>query len=279
MKRSAEKNNKFSQNYFAIESFGVKVRIYAVRKELMKVIRERISKILPVGLYKKISPRKAVHSFSVRQNSSAEYVLFKGRKKITFGNDKENFLKFLDWQIRLTIAEFAESRVFLHAGVVAWKGKAIILPASSFHGKTTLVKELTKLGAKYYSDEYAVLDEDGFVHPFPKMLSVRGETDKYQQTDYPVETFGGMQGIVPLPVGMVLFTEFESGAEWSPQILSEGLGVIELLSHTIPIRYNPKFSLKVLNKTVNRAIIVKTKRGEAEEFAVRLLSFFENKAF
>ncbi len=245
----------------------------------MKEIDERISVIIPEGLYKKISYRNAVHSFSVRRNKTAEYVLFKGRKKITYGNDKENFLKYLDWQIRLTIAEFADSRVFVHAGVIAWKGKAIILPASSFQGKTTLVKELTKLGAKYYSDEYAVLDEEGFVHPFPKMLSIRGLTDKYQQTDYAVETFGGIKGVTPLPVGMVLLTEFEPGAEWQPKLLSEGLGIIELLSHTIPIRYNPKFSLKVLNKTVNRAIIVKTKRGEAERFAVKLLSFFENKAF
>jgi len=279
MKRSAKRIENSSQNYIAIESFGVKVRVHTIRKELLKVISERISKILPEGLYKEISPRRAVHSFSVRRNNSAEYVLFKGRKKITFGNDKENFLKFLDWQIRLTIAEFAESRVFIHAGVVEWKGKAIILPAGSFHGKTTLVKELTKLGAKYYSDEYAVLDEDGFVHPFPKMLSIRGLTDKYQQIDYSVETFGGSKGVTPLPVGMILLTEFECGAEWHPEVLSEGLGLMELLSHTIPIRYNPKFSLKVLNKTVNRAIIVKTKRGEAEEFAVKLLSFFENKAF
>jgi len=54
---------------------------------------------------------------------------------------------------------------------------------------------------------------------------------------------------------------------------------MELLSHTISIRYNPKFSLKVLNKTVNRAIIVKTKRGEAKKFAVKLLSFFENRVY
>lgn len=268
-----------SKNYFAIESYGVRLRICAMRKELLEEIKGRINKILPEGFYKRISPRRAVHSFSVRRNSSSEYVLFKGRNKITFGNDREIFLKYLDWQVRLTIAEFAESRVFVHAGVVAWKGKAIILPAKSFRGKTTLVKELTKLGAKYYSDEYAVLDEAGLVHPFPKMLSIREPGDKYQQTDYSVETFGGSKGVVPLPVGMVLLTEFEAGAGWQPQILSDGLGVIELLSHTIPIRYNPKFSLKVLNKTVNRAIIVQTKRGEAEEFAVKLLSFFENKAF
>ena len=164
------------------------------------------------------------------------------------------------------------------AGVVGWHGKAIIIPARSFRGKTTLVKELTKVGAQYYSDEYAVLDEEGLVHPFPKMLSIRGFKDDYQQTDFSVESLGGVRGIVPLPVGMVLMTEFQKGAEWQPQILSEGFGVMEMLSHTIPIRYNPNFSLKVLNKTVNRAIIVKTKRGEAKDFAVKLLSFFENKA-
>jgi hypothetical protein len=277
MKRE-KKNTDSTEKNIAIESFGVKIKIHAARKDVLEEIEARIDKILPAGFYQKISERGAAHTFSVRQNNSYEYVLFKGRQKIEFGNEREIFLKYLDWQIRLTIAEFAKERVFLHAGVVGWKGKAIIIPARSFQGKTTLVKELTKLGAQYYSDEYAVLDEEGFVHPFPKMLSIRGIEDAYRQTDFPVESFGGAKGIEPLPVGMVLLTEFEKGAAWRPRILSDGLGVMEMLSHTIPIRYNPKFSLKVLNKTVNRAIIVKTKRGEAKDFAERLLSFFENKA-
>jgi hypothetical protein len=277
--KQVRKNIESTENYIAIESFGVKVKIHAARKDVLEEIEARISKILPEGFYRKIAPRRAVHTFSVRRNKSYEYVLFKGRQKIEFGHERELFLKYLDWQIRLTIAEFAVGRVFVHAGVVAWKGKAIIIPARSFQGKTTLVKELTKIGAQYYSDEYAVLDDEGFVHPFPKLLSIRGLKDEYMQIDYPVESLGGVKGVGRLPVGMILFTEFESGAEWQPQILSEGLGVMEMLSHTIPIRYNPKFSLKVLNKTVNHAIIVKTKRGEAKDFAVRLLSFFENKAF
>ena len=277
--KDRQKKKDSEKNYLAIESYGVKLKIYCARQDILKEIEKRLDNILPVGLYKKIPHRKAVHTFSVRQSRKFEFVLFKGRKKIEFGNQKQIFLKYLDWQIRLTVAEFAVERVFLHAGVVAWKGKAIIIPAKSFGGKTTLVKTLTKLGAEYYSDEYAVLDEDGFVHPFPKMLSIRGEIDEFVQTDYPVEAFGGVQGIDPLPVGLVLITEFEKGAQWQPQVLSEGFGVMEMLSHTIPIRYNPKFALKVLNKTANRAIIVKTKRGEANDFALKLLSFFENNAF
>ncbi len=174
-----EKNGEAQKNYLAIESFGVKLRIYCDRKDVLSEIEGRLSIIMPEGFYKMITPsRRAEHSFSIRRNKSFEYVLFKGRQKITYGNERDIFLKYLDWQIRLTIAEFAVDRVFLHAGVVGWKGKAIIIPAKSFEGKSTLVKTLTKFGAKYYSDEYAVLDENGLVHPFPKMLSMRGKNDK-----------------------------------------------------------------------------------------------------
>jgi hypothetical protein len=34
----------------------------------------------------------------------------------------------------------------------------------SYSGKTTLVSELIRAGATYYSDEYAVIDERGRVH-------------------------------------------------------------------------------------------------------------------
>ena len=172
-------------------------------------------------------------------------------------------------------------QVFLHAGVIGWKGRAIVIPASSFAGKTTLVAELVKKGALYYSDEYAVLDEDGFVHPFPKMLSLRGSEGKFRQVDYTIESMGGKAGYEPIPVGLILLTWFDenekSSENWEPEILSGGQGILEIISHTIPIRYNPKFALNVLNKVANRAIIAKSKRGEARMFADLLLNFFENK--
>src|SRR5689334_7761784 len=123
-----------AKKYIAIESFGVKIRVFSAREEILDEIEGRIDKFLPTGLFEKIPYRKAVHSFSIRENRTSKFVLFKGRKKITYGNNKEIFFKYLDSQIRLTIAEFAESRVFIHAGVVEWKGEAIVLPARSFQG-------------------------------------------------------------------------------------------------------------------------------------------------
>ena len=64
------------------------------------------------------------------------------------------------------LAERARNRIFIHAGVVGWQGRAIVIPGRSFSGKSTLVAALLQAGATYYSDEFAVLDGRGYVHPF-----------------------------------------------------------------------------------------------------------------
>ncbi|MCD9188062.1 MAG: hypothetical protein LUM44_16695 [Pyrinomonadaceae bacterium] len=207
------------------------------------------------------------------------FSIIKNGKPFHSSETLELILAHLDTKIRVTIAEYAVERVFLHAGVVAWKGKAIIIPGKSFQGKSTLVSALVEKGALYFSDEYAVLDKKGFVHPFPKMLSLRGVVDDFRQIDMAVETIGGKASKKELPVGMVLLTEYNAEAVWKPIQLTMGEGIMELLPHTIPIRNNPEFSLNVLNKLVNRAIISKTQRGEAGIFAEIILNFFETQAF
>ena len=47
--------------------------------------------------------------------------------------------------------------------IVTWgRGRAIVIPGRTFSGKSTLVAELVRAGATYYSDEYAVEDETTF---------------------------------------------------------------------------------------------------------------------
>jgi len=82
--------------------------------------------------------------------------------------------------------------------VVAWEGKGIVIPGRSFSGKSTLVAELLRAGATYYSDEYAVFDKHGRVHPFPKDLEMRTNGD-WKQTRHAAESFGGRTGAKPIP--------------------------------------------------------------------------------
>jgi hypothetical protein len=259
---------------FKFESYGVKIGIKSNNKSFLKKMEKHLRKIVPASFVIDDS-LEAEHDFLLNVKSDGLYELYKDGEKITFGESEENFFNFSTSKLRLTIAEYADSRVFLHAGVVGWNGKAIVIPGKSFQGKTTLVAELIKRGALYYSDEYAVLNEEGLVYPFPKTLSLRGFVDKYKQVETEAQSIGGKIGAEPIPVGMVLITEYEAGAEWKPRIISAGQGIMEILAHTIPIRYNPQFSLQVLNKMANHAIIAKSKRGEARDFVETLLKFYE----
>jgi hypothetical protein len=76
------------------------------------------------------------------------------------------------------VAEHAPDHLFVHAGVVGWEGRAIVMPGTSFAGKTTLVRAWLEAGATYYSDEFAVLDRAGRVHPFAATARDPGRVER-----------------------------------------------------------------------------------------------------
>jgi len=192
--------------------------------------------------------------------------------------ERRELLDRLGAYIRLTVAEFAVNWVFVHAGVVSWNGKAILMPAKTFSGKSTLTSELVRLGALYYSDEYAVFDKNGLVSPFPKMLSIRGIIDDKQQLDYPAEAFGGVVGTEPVPVGMILITEYKANGKWRPRVLSRGDGSVELIKNALSIRLNPSFNISVFDRATKNAVIIKSPRGEASETAQTILKYLEHES-
>ena len=260
---------------FNFESYGVRVRIESDSQELLDEARRTvIAGLFDRAEFIESANTECDHVFGMSFDGE-HYLLYKNGEQISYGTSYKLFFKSLNSRLRIEVAEYAESKVFLHAGVVGWNGSAILLPAKSFQGKSTLTAELVKIGAEYYSDEYAILDEHGYVHSFPRKLSMRyfGGT---REKEVSVEDIGGVYGIKPLPVGLVLLTGFQKGAVWDPQVLSPGNGIIEIIQHTIPIRRNSEFVLKVLDLVARRAIIVKSPRGDVKKFAKFLLKFFDN---
>ncbi len=173
----------------------------------------------------------------------------------------EASLRTFEADVQLYVAEMAPERIFVHAGVVGYRGLGILLPGRSFAGKTTLVGELVRAGAEYYSDEYAVLDSAGGVHPYPRPLSIRNGPGP--GVKHPVHSFGARAGDGPLPVGLVVMSEFRSGGEWRPERLSPGRGALALLANTVAARRIPEVALATLHRVVTRAPIVASERGEA----------------
>lgn len=181
-----------------------------------------------------------------------------------------DLLEQFESHLQLTVAEYAPRRVFVHAGVVGWNGKAILIPGSSFSGKSTLVAELLRAGATYYSDEYAVIDANGRVHPYARDLRMRS-TDAVYMKRMRAEQFGADTGSKPLPVALVTSTAFKEGARWRPRELTTGRAVLELLANTVSARSQPEMALNFLSKALASAHALKSARGEAQEVAESIL--------
>lgn len=183
-------------------------------------------------------------------------------------------LEILESNLQHYVAEMARSRVFVHAGVVGWNKVGVLIPGRSFAGKSTLVAEMVRAGATYYSDEYAVLDSRGRVHPFARPLGIR-EGRNGRATRYPIEAFGGRAGVKPLQVALVISSRYVKGARWQPRKISAGQGALELLANTVPARRQPELSLATLQEAASQAHFYKGNRGEASEMTSWVVDFVQ----
>ncbi len=198
------------------------------------------------------------------------YQLYRQHEELIQSTELEDILETFDSDLRLQIGIAVRDKLFVHAGVVGWCGKAIVIPGRSFSGKTTLVKALVQAGAIYYSDEYAVFDTDGRVHPYSRPLSVRQETGERVKR-CPVEELGGKSGTESLSVGLIAHIQYQPDAQWNPKQMSPGEAVLALLDNTIVARLRPEFALPILAKAVSSALTLEGERAEADSVALSLL--------
>lgn len=185
-------------------------------------------------------------------------------------SEQSTLLDLLQSELELLVATRAPRHVVVHAAVVGWHGQAIVLPGRSRSGKTTLTQALLKRGATYYSDECAVFDTEGQVHPYARPLVVRGSGGRRHRL--PAGRLRAPVGIDPLSVGQIVVTHFREAAAWRPNLLSPAQAALELLSCCAAARCRPAAVLRTLSVATARATACKGVRGEADEVADRILS-------
>lgn len=243
----------------------------------------RLEALLPPGWKAARSPT-VPHLYSLRvgrqrpgSSIRSYHLLYSGAARISRSLDLEKVLETLERELPLTVAALAKRRVFVHAGVVGWKGRAILLPGRSYSGKSTLVQALVEAGATYYSDEFAVVDATGRVHAYARDLGLR-DPGSTRTRAVSVEDLGGRRGSTPLPVGLVLVSQFRPDGRWRPRRLSAARGALALLGHTVTARLEPETALTTLTKAVQHARVLQGARGEAHDVARWLLRIAEEKA-
>lgn len=172
--------------------------------------------------------------------------------------------------LELWVAEHARGRVFVHAGCVAWRGRAIVLPGRTMSGKSSLTAALVRAGAIYYSDEYAVLDSAGLVRPYARPLSIR-PYDGGPAKRVPVSDYGGRAGRSPVPTGLVAHLRFDCEGDTAEEV-SRGVSVLHLVDNCVAARTRPRAVMSAVVSAVGGAITLGGARGDADEAAQELLA-------
>jgi hypothetical protein len=244
-----------------IVTFGLVVRLQTSPGHLLP----RMIDLLAAG-WESSSCREADRTYSLIATSPAasgdcRFELRVDGAKLAETWDIDFALDCFETDLQIFVGDRCSTRVFVHAGVVAWRNRAILFPGSSYCGKSTLVAEFLRRGAGYYSDEFAVLDSAGLVEPYARRLSLR------QTCGRPVratgESLGGVADIGPAQARLIVLARFEAGARWNPRRLPAGLAVLEIVKHCLPVRRRPEAVLDTLARVASRACVLQGARGEA----------------
>lgn len=118
----------------------------------------------------------------------------------------------------------------VHAGAVLIDGRALLLPGSSHAGKSSLVAELLRRGAAYFSDEYALIDLRGMVHSYPRPLLLRNGSPR-QSLVHPEELNATIVAD-PAPVGWIIAVDYVPDELWNIGRISQAEALMLLLSNT-----------------------------------------------
>lgn len=249
--------------------FGVRIGLRAGTLEGLGAIQSWLPRAAQSGrvgvvdvLYSYIAggpgPRKGAKRF---------HVLYRDAIRIARSLDLHEVRRAFDRDLSMLVGAAATRKIFVHAGVVSFEDRAVLIPGKSFSGKTTLVRALVDEGGTYYSDEFAVLDSRGRVFPWAEPLSIRRNGALEAAQPLSPESLGLRIGRKSVPVRMVVLTSFEKGRRFKPRGVSPALGGLGLLEHTLPAQKRPKAALQALASAVSGATVIRGPRGEAREAA------------
>ena len=253
----------------AFEAFGARIEIRtaeSVASDVRPLLPPR-ARLITSEDYDTVY---SVNSTPSKSGSHTIYQLERDGADVGSYRSLSRICRELESDMHFRVALAARDFLFVHAGVVQWKGQAVVVPGRTETGKSSLIMALVDAGGNYFSDEYAVLDREGRVHPYPKPLSQRREGERPHL--HTAEALGSQQEAPAAPMGLAVITRFRDGAAWNPRRMSKAQVMMALFDNTVVAQSRPEFALSVLAKAVEGTEGLEGECGEASETASALLT-------
>lgn len=249
--------------------WGWTVRITCDSRELFQKVKFQLPDLLQEGEGSDQTETVSAE-FHLTQGTDGFELLLDG-EQLSSHKEIGTLLAALENEFQMNLATNAPDAVFVHAGVVAIRDRCLVLPARSYSGKSTLVHALIKRGATYFSDEYAVIDKDGWVHPYRRPLTIRrpGSPDRrISAKKFPLDARHPKGRLA-----LILDCNYKRRSRWAPERLTPGQGLLNLLSNTVSARLTPARDFQFLTAAIQPDTeCYSLERGEAKPAALRLLA-------
>jgi HprK-related kinase A len=103
--------------------------------------------------------------------------LFEGDQRVHVTAQPSLALAYLVWLINRRVVEKSDSMLLLHAAAAEHKEHAVLLPAPSGFGKSTLVAGLVTAGFHYLTDDLCAIAPTNLrAQPYPKPIAIASDT-------------------------------------------------------------------------------------------------------
>jgi hypothetical protein len=254
---------------FGISAFGWRVAILADCDSTRAVLDRYLFPWLPRGA---AEPGDADAVFRVLP-AEGGFQVRAGDRAVAHSATLETLIPLLQSLLDEGMVDRFTGVVAVHAGAVAVNGSAVLLPGPSHAGKSTLVAELVRRGCVYFSDEYALIDDLGLAHPYPRAMMLRN--GQVEARPVLASEWSAAVGCGPAPVRLVLALEHAPGSAWNIRRVPQSEMLLMLLKNTPhSISESTRLAPALLRASGAAACFAGT-RGEAADAAGRILALLE----
>jgi hypothetical protein len=251
---------------FGLRLLGFAIHVEAPSVALIALLERSVFPSVP-----RMSLGALYRDLSLRVTQSAgQFRLERNEEVVASVSHPDALLRcVIDCVDRAFIARVKNFRA-VHAGAVLLGDRALLLPGASRAGKSSLVAELLRRGAACLSDEYALIDGAGMVHPYPRPLLLRNGREE-QTPVLPSELHAGVAGS-PAKVGWILSLRHESGGCWRVKGVPQSLALLSLLKNTPYALAESPGLVAVFERAVAGARCFEGIRGESAEAVDQILN-------
>jgi hypothetical protein len=213
----------------SFDFFGVEVEVTVTDPECRKLLLANYS-------FFQASVQIPVLSYVVNRRKADRFLILRGCDPPLQAHDDGDFLFLFEKDITIELQKLRPTLYFVHAAVLEYQGKGLLLIAASGGGKSTTTWALCHHGFRYLSDELGPVDVRTLkVVPYPHALNLKRTPPSYplppqtvrtsRTLHVPVETLPGGVQSAPTSLAAVFFLFYRpdvSSSQIQPVNRAEG---------------------------------------------------------